>query len=65
MVEAYHISEEPREIYFFRDGATIFWNVSEVERKSILSFLSTYEIGSYQPDVVEEESESLSYSYFE
>ena len=63
MVEKYHILQEPREIYFFKDGATIFWNVPKLERNNVLKFLHNYEISSYDRETVEEELECLSYSY--
>ena len=37
-VEArYRISDEPREIFFFREGSVVFWNVPEVEVRNVHS----------------------------
>lgn len=32
----YKISSEPREIFFFRDGAVVFWNMPEQECLNVL-----------------------------
>lgn len=63
MVATYQIGSENREIYFFREGSVVFWNVTELECASVLLFLKKYEQGSYKKDDIEEESESLTYTY--
>ncbi|KAK7070627.1 Required for meiotic nuclear division protein 1, partial [Halocaridina rubra] len=63
MVATYRVGSENREIYFFREGSVVFWNVAELECKSIMLFLKKYEVGSYKPEMIDEESESLSYTY--
>ncbi|CAL4133141.1 unnamed protein product, partial [Meganyctiphanes norvegica] len=65
MVATYQIDSANREIYFFREGSAVFWNVSEIERKNVLRFLKKYERGKYDKEIVDEESESLSYTFSE
>ncbi|KAG0726586.1 Required for meiotic nuclear division protein 1 [Chionoecetes opilio] len=60
---AYHLESEPREIYFFQSGAVVFWNVAELERNSVLRFLRPYQKGGHDERTVDEESESLTYTY--
>jgi len=54
-----------REIYFFREGSVVFWNVSELERKNVLLFLKNYEDDSYDKDIVAEGNEKMVYAYTE
>lgn len=39
----YEVDEEPRDIFFFREGTVVLWNVSEIESGNVLSFLRQYE----------------------
>lgn len=59
----YQVDREPREIYFFREGSVVFWNVSEVERKDILSHIKPFEDGPYAKPVILEGSEKMLYTY--
>ena len=60
------MDREPREIYFFSEGSVVFWNVSELERKNVLSFLKPYEEDSYDKALVESEgNERMVYAYTE
>lgn len=63
MVATYRVGSEDREIYFFREGSVVFWNVPELECSNVRMFLKKFEQGSYKKDTVEEESESLTYTY--
>ncbi|XP_076038844.1 required for meiotic nuclear division protein 1 homolog isoform X4 [Oratosquilla oratoria] len=63
MVATYRIYEVQREIFFFRDGSVVFWNVPEIERQNVLAFIKTYEHNSYISDDIEEESESLPFAF--
>ncbi|KAK8750103.1 hypothetical protein OTU49_015238, partial [Cherax quadricarinatus] len=65
MVATYQLETEHREIYFFREGSVVFWNVAELERANVLRYLKSYEEGKYDEQAVEEESESLTYRYSE
>lgn len=62
----YKITPEERQIYFFRDGAIVFWNVSELERINVLTYISRFALGStVSKATVEEQSESFPYLYSE
>lgn len=63
MKAKYKVEEEPREIFFFREGTVVLWNVSEIECSNILSFLKQYEEDRYTEDLVADESEVMPYSY--
>nr|XP_045581651.1 uncharacterized protein LOC123745298 [Procambarus clarkii] len=65
VVATYQLESEQREIYFFKEGSVVFWNVAELERANVLRFLKKYEEGKYNEQVVEEESEILAYRYNE
>ncbi|CAL8115624.1 unnamed protein product [Orchesella dallaii] len=57
----YPIGDEPREIFFFREGAVVFWNVPYLERVNVLKFLKDYEEESYGQAEIEEECEFMMY----
>ena len=59
------MDREPREIYFFREGSVVFWNVSELERRNVLKFLKDYEDESYDREIVAEGNEKMVYAYTE
>ncbi|KAI5638767.1 hypothetical protein NE865_08651 [Phthorimaea operculella] len=59
----YTVGDEPREIIFFREGAVVFWNCTELEASNVLDFVKGFEIESYPRDVVEKEKEIMSYIY--
>lgn len=59
----YQVSTDIRQIYFFREGSVVFWNIPELECISVLDFLKHYQIGSYNRTLILEEKEILSYSY--
>lgn len=59
----YQVDREPRAIYFFREGSVVFWNVSDIERKDVLSHLKSCEDGSYDKPVIAEASEKMVYAY--
>ncbi|XP_021916983.1 required for meiotic nuclear division protein 1 homolog isoform X3 [Zootermopsis nevadensis] len=63
-VEArYQVGVEPREIYFFREGTTVFWNVPELESSNVLSFIRQFEQNSYDERLVHDESEAMPYTH--
>lgn len=39
----YQVGNEPRGIYFFREGTVIMWNFSDLEISNILAFLKNFE----------------------
>ena len=50
------------DIFVFRTGCIVFWNFPELERLAALNFLTPFYEEPYSREVVEEESESLSFS---
>ncbi|XP_054003223.1 required for meiotic nuclear division protein 1 homolog [Hylaeus anthracinus] len=62
-VAKYEIETEPREIFFFREGAIVMWNISTYESSNILEFIKEYEDNRYFENIVQAESEVMSYSY--
>lgn len=62
-IAKYKVGDEPREIFFLEEGATVFWNCSELESNNVLKFLKPFENESYPEDIVLKEKEEMSYSY--
>ncbi|XP_033207836.1 required for meiotic nuclear division protein 1 homolog [Belonocnema kinseyi] len=62
-VAKYEVGEEPREIYFFREGTIVMWNISELELGNVLQFLRKYEDNSYSDELVQAEGEVMTYTY--
>ncbi|XP_023018679.2 required for meiotic nuclear division protein 1 homolog [Leptinotarsa decemlineata] len=62
-VAKYRVNEEPREIFFFREGSVILWNITDLESGNILNFLREYEEDSYSERLVQSESEIMNYKY--
>lgn len=62
-VARYRVDSEPREIFFFREGSVVFWNVSELESSNVLAFLKDYEQKSYNDKMIQAESEHMNYTY--
>lgn len=61
----YEVETEPRELFFFREGTVVMWNISELECSNILLFLKRYQENSYPEKIVELESETMKYLYAE
>ncbi|CAH0402939.1 unnamed protein product [Chilo suppressalis] len=59
----YSVGSEPREIIFFREGAVVFWNCTELEASNVLELVRKYEEDSYPRDVIAKEREVMTYSY--
>lgn len=55
--------DEPREIFFFREGSVVLWNCSELESSNVLSHLRHFEVDSYDQRLVQEESDVMAYNY--
>jgi len=53
--------ERRRDIVFFKEGCVVFWNVPELERGQVLSYLKPYSENIYDESTVLEESEMLTY----
>ncbi|XP_066144497.1 required for meiotic nuclear division protein 1 homolog isoform X1 [Euwallacea fornicatus] len=59
----YRVGKEQREIFFFRDGGVVLWNITDLESSNVLSFLRSYEQDSYSEKLVQSESEIMNYKY--
>jgi len=62
-VSKFHVTNEPRHLYFFREGSVVGWNVSDLEVSSLINFVAEHEIGSYDDHIVMDERESMYYAY--
>ena len=62
-VAKYDVGQEPREIYFFREGTVVLWNISDLELGNVLHFLKKYEDNSYSDELVQSEGEVMIYTY--
>ncbi|XP_050499223.1 required for meiotic nuclear division protein 1 homolog [Diabrotica virgifera virgifera] len=61
----YKVDKEQREIFFFRDGSVVFWNITDLESSNVLKFLRQFEEDSYSERLVQSESEVMNYKYFD
>lgn len=61
----YRVDDEQREIFFFRDGAAVFWNMPLVERTAVLEFLAKYQRDSYDRHLILEEFERVEFTFTE
>ncbi|XP_017155117.1 required for meiotic nuclear division protein 1 homolog [Drosophila miranda] len=59
----YPTGQQPREIFFFREGSVVFWNCSDIEMNNVLNFLRSFERESYVSALVHGESEVMPYTY--
>lgn len=59
----YKIEEEPRDIFYFREGSVILWNCNDLETANILNHLKKFEISSYDLKDVMNEKEFMNYNY--
>ena len=60
--ESTNISSFARSVFFFENGSCVFWNMPELERDSLLSFVRACEGGeSYPEDTVFAESEMMTH----
>ncbi|XP_044261514.1 required for meiotic nuclear division protein 1 homolog [Tribolium madens] len=62
-VAKYQVDQEPREIFFFREGSVVLWNVTELESSNVLSFLREFELESHSESLVQEECEIMTYRH--
>ncbi|XP_012228885.1 glutathione synthetase-like [Linepithema humile] len=62
-VAKYEVEHEPREIFFFREGSIVMWNVSDLESGNLLQFLKRYEQNCYTEEVIHTETEFMNYTY--
>lgn len=64
-VAKYQVNKEPREIFFFREGSVILWNISDLEGSNVLSFLKKYEQDGYSDVLIQGECEFMNYRHQE
>lgn len=62
-VAKYEVEQEPREIFFFREGSIVMWNVSDLESGNLLQFLKRYEQNCYTEELIHIETEFMNYTY--
>lgn len=62
---AYAISAEPRELFVFREGTVVFWNMEQAEIEAFLQLVRRHELDSYDRQLVMTEQEEMDYSYHE
>ncbi|XP_032671924.1 glutathione synthetase-like [Odontomachus brunneus] len=62
-VAKYEVGHEPREIFFFREGSIVMWNISDLECGNLLQFLRQYEHNRYTEELIHTESELMTYTY--
>ncbi|NXK73253.1 RMND1 protein, partial [Amazona guildingii] len=53
--------DDPGMIFFFREGAVVFWNVEEKSMRSVMQVLEQHEIQPYEVALVHWENEELNY----
>ncbi|XP_078599664.1 required for meiotic nuclear division protein 1 homolog [Branchiostoma floridae x Branchiostoma japonicum] len=53
------------DIFFFRDGMVVFWNVEDQTMREVRQMLEQYERNPYNIALVEWENEQMNYSYTE
>ncbi|NXU58793.1 RMND1 protein, partial [Turnix velox] len=53
--------DDPGMIFFFREGAVVFWNVEEKSIKNIMRVLEQHEIQPYEVALVHWENEEMNY----
>lgn len=63
MIAKSKIDNENREIFIFREGSVVAWNVSDAEVKSILQFMNDFELNKYDKAIVHDEIEVMPYTY--
>ncbi|XP_043497648.1 required for meiotic nuclear division protein 1 homolog [Polistes fuscatus] len=64
-IAKYEVGHEPRELYFFREGTVVMWNIPDLECGNILKFLKHFEENSYTSELIHAESEIMTYTYTE
>lgn len=53
---------DPGTMFFFREGASVFWNVKDKTMKHVMRVLEKHEIQPYEIALVHWENEELSYT---
>jgi glutathione synthase len=56
-------NDEPKRIFFFREGSIVFWNVPDSEQSDWLVRVRSHQEGSYDDHMTREEQETLEFTY--
>lgn len=59
----YQVENEAREIFFFKEGAAVLWNITDLESSNLLNFLKKYQYDGYSERLSQSESEIMNYKY--
>lgn len=59
----YEVDNESRDLYIFKEGSVVLWNMSEFEMRNILKFIKPFEMSSYDETIVKDETEIMPYTY--
>ncbi|XP_071790351.1 required for meiotic nuclear division protein 1 homolog [Asterias amurensis] len=54
---------EPSQVFFFREGSVVFWNVPDSKLKKILQTISKHEFRPYEVALVTWENEHINFTY--
>jgi len=54
-------NEKTKDIFFFKEGCVVFWNVPELERSSVLKFLKPYCLERIEESIIYDESEMMNF----
>lgn len=57
------VDNENREIFVFREGSIVAWNISDSEMENILEIIRNFEIKPYDRAIVKEEIEIMPYTF--
>jgi len=59
----FHVTNEPRHLYIFREGSVVCWNVTDFEVNSLINFLFEFGIAPYDDNIIMGEREVMYYTY--
>ncbi|KAF7990615.1 hypothetical protein HCN44_000420 [Aphidius gifuensis] len=64
-VPKYEIDQKGKDIFFFREGTVVMWNIPELESGNVLKLLRCHEESSYSRSMVQSECEVMPYTLTE
>ncbi|KAF5279942.1 hypothetical protein FQR65_LT15124 [Abscondita terminalis] len=59
----YQVGKEPRELFFFREGSVVMWNITDMESGNLLAFLKKFEQDAYSDRLIQSEVEVMNYRH--
>lgn len=62
-VPKYEVDQKEKDIFFFREGTVVMWNIPELESGNVLQLLRCHEESSYSRSMVQSECEIMPYTY--